>query len=237
MLDDSAHDHDATVRQLEPGSASVSIAGDKPVVIVQLGPPSFTPEEVAAAEEKQVKRAGPLVVRIRERAEESWQLVRAELAQRSGGEASARTTVLAHYALMANRALELQALLAEATAGSDGKDPDKAFRSLAGLSVVAADLLNKAYAAATEEGKAKAAKLAPVDQLMSTLGVTATGHETSGAAASGLVPPVGAGDPGGGGESSGLASPSHGGGGSTSRVHASKTAPLSQKKPRKGDST
>ncbi len=152
----------------------MGVQGDESVLLVNVQVPSFTPEEVAAAEAEQVKRAGPLVIRIRERAEEVWQLVRAELNARAGGEASARTSVLAHYALMSNRALELQALLAEATAGSNGKDPDKAFRSLAGLSVVAADLLNKAYAAATEEGaaKAKAQSGGPVGELMGRLGVT-----------------------------------------------------------------
>lgn len=205
------------MRQTAPGHAVVGIEGDAPVMLVNVQVPSFTPEEVAAAEEQQVKRAGPLVIRIRERAEESWQLVRAELAARSGGEASARTTVLAHYALMANRALELQALLAEATAGSEGKDPDKAFRSLAGLSVVAADLLNKAYAAATEEGRAKAAKLEPVDALMATLGVT--GAEAKSDPMSPFDPP------------STLAQGAH-----ASKPAASPPA-SSQKKPRKGSST
>lgn len=208
----------------------MGIEGDVPVVLANVQVPHFTEAEVEAAEAEQVKKAGPLVTRLKERIDESWSVVRVDLAERAGGKASIRAQLLGHYALKANMALELQALMAESLAGRDKEGSDKAFRSLAGLSVVAADLLNKAYAAATEEGKAKAAKLGPVDQLMTTLGVAATGHETSGATASGLVPPVGAGDPGGGGESSGLASPSHGGGTAFGEPPRSKTAPFSQKK-------
>ena len=186
--------------------------------------PHFTEAEVAEAEANMVKRAGPVVAKLRERTSAIWELILAELNGRSGGQSSARTTVLAHHALRAHTALELQTMLAEVSAGQDRDGSDRAFRSLAGLAVVASDLLNKAYAAATEEGKAKAAKLGPVDQLMTTLGVAATGHETSGATASGLVPPVGAGDPGLGSEGPGSASPFDPPSGSAQGAHASKTA-------------
>lgn len=196
---------------------AVSAAGDEPVLMVNVQVPHFTEAEIEAAELEQVKRAGPLVTRMKARIDESWSVVRADLAERAGGKASIRAQLLGHYALKANMALELQALMAESLAGRDKEGSDKAFRSLAGLSVVAADLLNKAYAAATEEGKAKAAKLEPVDALMATLGVT-------------------------GAEAKSDPSPTFdGGGGLTSRVHASKPAASppasSQKKPRKGSST
>lgn len=140
--------------------------------IVSVQSPSFTEEEIAEAEAKMVKRAGPVVARLRQRTEAIWELILAELNGRAGGQSSARTTVLAHHALRAHTALELQTMLAEVSAGQDRDGSDRAFRSLAGLAVVASDLLNKAYAAATEEGKAKAAKVEPVDALMATLGVS-----------------------------------------------------------------
>lgn len=160
------------MRQTAPGHAVVGIEGDEPVMLANVQVPHFTEAEIEAAEREQVKRAGPLVTRMKARIDESWSVVRADLAERAGGKASIRAQLLGHYALKANMALELQALMAEGLAGRDKEGSDKAFRSLAGLSVVAADLLNKAYAAATEEGKAKAAKVEPVDALMATLGVS-----------------------------------------------------------------
>jgi hypothetical protein len=141
----------------------------------------FTPEEVEAAERKMVKRAGPVVARMRERTAESWGLIRAELNELAGGQASAGCTVMAHHALRAHTALELQSLLAEVSAGEDAEGSDRAFRSLAGLSVVATDLLRKAYAQAREEGaaKAKAQSGGPVGELMGRLGVTPTQGESS----------------------------------------------------------
>lgn len=139
----------------------------------------FTPEEIDAAEAKMVKQSGPVIARLRQRTEAIWELILAELNGKAGGQSSARTTVLAHHALRAHTALELQTMLAEVSAGQDRDGSDRAFRSLAGLAVVATDLLNKAYAAATEEGRAKAAQRGPVDELMTTLGVTGGPAEKS----------------------------------------------------------
>jgi hypothetical protein len=186
----------------------VGVEGDEPVMLANVQVPHFTEAEIEKAELEQVKRAGPLVTRMKARIDESWSVVRTDLAERAGGKASIRAQLLSHYALKANMALELQALMAEGLAGRDKEGSDKAFRSLAGLSVVAADLLNKAYAAATEEGaaKAKAQSGGPVGELMGRLGVTPTQ-----------------------GESSESSPRSHGGGGSTLGPPPSKS-PTSRKK-------
>ncbi len=195
----------------------MSVEGDETLELTNVRMPHFTEAEIETAEREQVKRAGPLVTRMKARIDESWSVVRTDLAERAGGTVSIRAQLLGHYALKANMALELQALMAEGLAGRDKEGSDKAFRSLAGLSVVAADLLNKAYAAATEEGKAKAAKLGPVDQLMTTLGVQS--------------------ETGGQGERSEVGPTLHGGGGSNGEPPRSKSTaslplgPLSQPKP------
>ncbi len=196
VLDPQADESAPKVSQHHPGTVTVGAPGMETEQVLSVQVRGFTPEEIDAAEAKMVKQAGPVIARLRQRTEAIWELILAELNGKAGGQSSARTTVLAHHALRAHTALELQTMLAEVSAGQDRDGSDRAFRSLAGLAVVATDLLNKAYAAATEEGaaKAKAQSGGPVGELMGRLGVTASGHEPplGGTATGGETPGVGA---------------------------------------------
>lgn len=131
--------------------------------------PRFSPTEVEEAALKLEEKSGAVVQRVRERTEASWQTVRSELNRLAGGEASARVMVLAHHALRAHQALELQALAAGQAFGTEDLLAEKHMRNQAGLAVVASDALNKAYEAAREEGKAN--KGSPTEQLLTRLGV------------------------------------------------------------------
>ncbi len=160
-------------------------------VILDTTGPSFSPEQIQAAQAAMVKRAGPLVQWVEESVEQSWAPVRGELNQVAGGRASARVMILAHHARRAHEALELTSLLAKAAAGEDKEGAAKALRNTAGLSVVATDLLNKAYAAAREDAAAaQAAQGGPVNSLMGRLGITATGHQPPGGHGLGAAPPT-----------------------------------------------
>ena len=113
-----------------------------------------------------------MVQRVRERTEASWQTVRAELNRLAGGAASGRVMILAHHALRAHQALELQTLAAGQAFGVEDLLAEKHMRNQAGLAVVASDALNKAYEAAREEGKA--GQGSATDALEVRLGVTAS---------------------------------------------------------------
>jgi hypothetical protein len=142
----------------------------RPLVLVDARPPvTWTAEEVELAVERQQKRAGALVALARERIEASWGEIRAELNQMAGGQASARVMVLAHHAMRAHSALELQVLLAEVGVGEEAKGADAGLRNQSGLSVIASQALNAAYDAAREEGKAS--RGSATDQLFGRLGV------------------------------------------------------------------
>jgi hypothetical protein len=133
----------------------------------------WTEAEIQQAVETQQKKAGALVALVRERIEATWSEIRRELNEAAGGAASTRVMVLAHHAMRAHQALELQTLLAEVAAGEhgDGKraDPNNGLRNQSGLSVIATQALNQAYEAAREEHKANTGS--PTDQLLSRLGV------------------------------------------------------------------
>lgn len=131
----------------------------------------WTEAEVEEAAKEQQQKAGPLVALVRDRIEATWSEIRRELNETAGGQASARVMVLAHHAMRAHQALELQSLLAEVDAGGNGRakaDPNNGLRNQSGLSVIASQALNQAYEAARAEGKANQGSLA--DQLMAKLG-------------------------------------------------------------------
>ena len=155
----SAHEGEPIAsRKPRPAGPHVEVtANGKTLSLLDGRMPLFSPEQVAKAEEELTRKAGPIVARVWERTEESFAAVRAELNQRAGGQASARVMLLAHHALRAQQALELQTLAAARAFGDEQNDnTDKHTRTQAGLAVVATDSLNKAYAAADEEGERKA---------------------------------------------------------------------------------
>lgn len=145
--------------------------------------PSYTPEQLALAEQyfasRGLEKLAPIVAAVRTRVGTSWMTMLAELNGVAGGQASTRATMLAHYAMKAHTALELAHLVAETAVAEARDQADARLRNAAGIAIVATDLLNKAYAAAEAEGKAKAAKLEPVDALMATLGVPGPDGEGS----------------------------------------------------------
>ncbi len=132
----------------------------------------WTEAEVQQAVETQQKKAGALVALVRERIEATWSEIRRELNEAAGGTASARVMVLAHHAMRAHQALELQTLLAEVAAGEHGEgkraDPNNGLRNQSGLSVIATQALNQAYEAARSEAGNRSS---PTAQLMNRLGV------------------------------------------------------------------
>lgn len=142
------------------------------LAIVDARAAQFTPEQVEQAEKRLAERAGPLVARVWERTEATWVEVRAELNQVAGGQASARVMAIAHNALRAAQALELQTLAAARAFGEETEQNEKHMRNQAGLAIVATDALNKAYEIAREEGKAAQGQ-GPVGQLMGKLGIPA----------------------------------------------------------------
>lgn len=131
--------------------------------------------EVQQAVETQQKKAGALVALVRSEIEATWAEIRRELNQLAGGQASTRVMVLAHHAMRAHQALELQTLLAEVAAGEHGEgkraDPNNGLRNQSGLSVIATQALNQAYEAARAEQGSNAAS--PVDGLRARLRASA----------------------------------------------------------------
>ena len=158
---DSKRSRGAEVQVLAPGQPALAVLDGRA--------PGFTPEQVEEAEKQLAERSGPVVARVRGRTEESWQRIRAELNQVAGGQASARVAVLAHHALRAHQALELQALSAGLAFGTGDELAEKHMRNQAGLAIVASDALNKAYEVAREEAREQ--KGSPTEQLMTRLGV------------------------------------------------------------------
>jgi hypothetical protein len=148
------------VQVLAPGQPALAVLDGRA--------PGFTPEQVEAAEKQLAERSGPVVARVRGRTEESWQRIRAELNQVAGGQASARVAVLAHHALRAHQALELQALSAGLAFGTGDELAEKHMRNQAGLAIVASDALNKAYEVAREEAREQ--KGSPTEQLLTRIG-------------------------------------------------------------------
>jgi hypothetical protein len=143
-----------------------------PVSICDVRPKTqWTEAEVVQAIETQQKRAGALVALVRERTDATWAEVRRELNEVAGGQASARVMVLAHHAMRAHQALELQALMAEVASGEETKDAVPGLRNTSGLSVIATQALNQAYEAARAERKTAT----PTQQLMTRLGHGAKG--------------------------------------------------------------
>ncbi len=126
--------------------------------------------------------AGPATEAITVKVNQSFEPIRGQLNELAGGQASPRVMMLAHHAQRVEVALELQTAISMHSVGRyirEGGESDKkagktevGLRNLAGIGAFASDLLTKAYQAAEAEGKAKAAKLGPVDELMTTLGVT-----------------------------------------------------------------
>lgn len=153
----------------QSGAVEVRTPGMPALTLVDSRQPvTWTTEEVSQAVERQQKRAGALVALARERIEASWERIRAELNQIAGGQASTRVMVLAHHAMRAHSALELQTLLTEQAVGEESKGAEGNLRNQAGLSVVATQSLNAAYEAAREEGKAQ--KGSPTEQLLTRIG-------------------------------------------------------------------
>jgi len=163
--------HAAAIAPIVDDGASIRVpvlGQGKPVQLIDARPKlHWTEAEVEQAVETQQKRAGALVALVRERSEATWSELRRELNEAAGGQASARVMVLAHHALRAHQALELQTLLAEMAAGEETKGADNGLRNQSGLSVIATQALNQAFEAArTEAGK----RTSPTEQLMAKLG-------------------------------------------------------------------
>lgn len=136
--------------------------------LVDARPPvRWTEDEICQAVERQQKRAGALVALVKARVLADASVVRGELNQLAGGQASRRVAVLAHNAMLAQEALELQSLDAEVAAGEERKGLEASLRSMSGLSVFASQALDKAYEAAREEGK----RANPVADLRRTIGL------------------------------------------------------------------
>lgn len=171
----------ADVSAMGAGAAVVLVPGHTSLSIVDGRVPRFTPEQTEAELKKFETRSGPIVALVRTRSEQSWERIRGELNAMAGGQASARVMVMAHHALRAHQALELQSLAAGLAFGTGDELQEKHMRNQAGLAVVATDVLNKAYEAAREE--ARASQGSATDQLMQRLGVTA---QASAVQASGL---------------------------------------------------
>lgn len=142
-----------------------------------------------------LRKAGPAVEAVATRVDAAFEVVRAELNERAGGQAATHVMLLAHNAQRAEFALELQSLVSQGAVGrhlermsgegadkADASQAEKGLRNLVGIAAFATDLLNKAYAAATEEGKAK--RDTPVQSLMASLGIAdAPGPAGGGSAA------------------------------------------------------
>lgn len=163
---------------VESASVRVPATVSSPALQLIDGRPKmhWTEAEVEEAAKEQQRKAGPLVALVRDRIEATWSEIRRELNETAGGQASARVHVLAHHAMRAHQALELQTLLAEVDAGGNGRaksDPNNGLRNQSGLSVIATQALNQAYEAARAEAKQNQGS--PTQQLMTRLGVGVAG--------------------------------------------------------------
>jgi hypothetical protein len=141
----------------------------------------FTTEDHDKALADLARRAGPATEGVVVRVNESFSAVRAELNVLAGGQASNRVMLLAHTAQRAQLAVELHSQVSAVEHGRFASGDDKpkvtealskGLRNMVGMCAFAADLLNKAHAAAAEEGKAR--KGSATDQLFATLGVAGT---------------------------------------------------------------
>lgn len=162
---------------IENGSAiRVPVLGQgSPVLVIDARPKvQWTEQELAEAVEAQQRKAGALVALVRSETEATWAEIRRELNEAAGGQASTRVMVMAHHALRAHQALEVQTLLADVAAGKsldDLRADAHGQRNQSGLSVIATQALNQAYEAARAEAKQNQGS--PTQQLMSRIGVGA----------------------------------------------------------------
>lgn len=177
--------HARSIQPIVEAGAQVSVpvhGQGGPVLVIDARPKrDWTPEEVRQAVEEQQRKAGALVALVRSETEATWAEIRRELNELAGGQASARVMVLAHHALRAHQALELQTLLAEVAAGKHGEgqraDPNNGLRNQSGLSVIATQALNQAYEAAKAE---RVVGKSPTAQLLERLGVGVAVPESAG---------------------------------------------------------
>lgn len=143
-----------------------------PVLVIDARPRlEWSEAEIQQAVETQQKKAGALVALVRSETEATWAEIRRELNEVAGGRASARVMVMAHHALRAHQALELQTMLAEVAAGKtmdELKADAHGQRNQSGLSVIATQALNQAYEAARSEAGNRSS---PTEQLMNRIGV------------------------------------------------------------------
>lgn len=163
-------------------SIRVPVLGQgSPVLVLDARPKvEWTELEIAEAVKAQQRKAGALVALVRSETEAMWAEIRRELNEVAGGQASARVMVMAHHALRAHQALEVQTMLAEVAAGKsldDLRADAHGQRNQSGLSVIATQALNQAYEAARGEANTKAAT--PAQQLMARLGHGARGPSPS----------------------------------------------------------
>lgn len=179
-----------------PALVAVLAPGQSALAVLDGRTPGFTPEQVEEATKRLAEESGPVVALVRQRSEESWAKVRSELNQ-IAGEASAKTMIHAHHALLAHEALVMQRLAAGKAYGTGDDLAEKHMRNAAGLAVVASDALNKAYESAREDAKARE-KGGPVAVLMNRIGapdvrpeppISTPGVVSSGAPPSETAPP------------------------------------------------
>jgi hypothetical protein len=166
-----------------PGMAHISTPRG-PVQLTSVSPKvQYSIEEHDTALAELSRKAGAATEGVVLRVNESFASFRAELNDLAGGQASSRVMLLSHNAQRAQLAVELQTSLSTVGHGqfAAGADKDqklesvsKGLRNLVGLCAFAADLLNKAHAAAVEEGKAN--KPSAHDQLLTALGVAVPTH-------------------------------------------------------------
>lgn len=139
-----------------------------PIRLLDARPPTnWTVAEVEEALERHKQRSGALVAFVAASVAAQWERIRGELNRLAGGQASDRVMALAHYAEMANYAVDIQRYRLEAAVGEEAKGADAAVRDFTGLTAVAAQRLNEAFDLAEREGK----RGNPVDGLMTSLGV------------------------------------------------------------------
>lgn len=144
-----------------------------------------TPGAGKARLERLEQSFGGIVAELDEQAEAFAGPFRAELTELAGGEMSPSTQVLAGLAIGAVLNVRRAELLVSAALGdwsearlttlaceTLSERSDKSQRNLAGLAIVARDLMQSARDAAREEGKVRKG-VGPVGQLMTRLGVAA----------------------------------------------------------------
>lgn len=168
--------HATEIAPIVDGGASIRVpvlGQGKPLQLLDARPRlQWSEAEIEQAVKEQQRKAGALVALVRSETEAAWADIRRELNEAAGGTASRRVMVMAHHALRAHQALELQTLLAEVAAGghaTKGQSAENGLRNQSGLSVIATQALNQAFDAARAEAKLNQGS--PTEQLMTRLGV------------------------------------------------------------------